>query len=643
VLHRDDGVQAPSRHLGLVPAEERADAAASLRRLADRVAAHVDLAAVVRIASAAQDLDAAPWDPAAALGDAARPVTDASPLVAVAGGRAFTFRYAETEELLRAAGCRTVRFDPTRDERLPEGTRGLYLGGGFPEAHATELGANRPMRAALHAAVTAGVPTVAECAGLLYLCRSVDGAPMVGALDAAAAMTPGLTLGYRSPVADADTLLTSAGERATGHEFHRTRVAPEHADRPAWLVGGAPTGFSLDPAGQGRPTVHASYVHLHWAGHPAMAARFAAAVHQAPVAEPTPVAERSAVVELVETTPSAEPDLQHHGDREVGDGLLDFAVNVHRGPRPAWLDAALRGSLDELHRYPDPAAATAAIAARHHRDPAEVLPTAGGAEAFTLIARLRRWRRPVVVHPQFTEPEAALRAAGHAVTRVLLRADDGFAFDPALVPEDADLVMVGNPCNPTGVLTRAGLLEGLCRPGRTVVVDEAFMDAVPGEPESLAGTAAPGLAVVRSLTKTWSLPGVRAGYLLADPETIGALSAQQPPWSVGTTAAAAMVACSGPDAVAEADRRATQIAEHRKHLVDGLAALGLQPVGEPAGPFVLVRGPAQLHGTLREHGIAVRRGDTFPGLGPGWVRIAVRDPAATDALLAAADATHVRS
>jgi cobyrinic acid a,c-diamide synthase len=331
--------------------------------------------------------------------------------------------------------------------------------------------------------------------------------------------------------------------------------------------------------------------------------------------------------------PAETSDLHHHGDREVGDGLVDFAVNVHRGPRPTWLDAALHGSLEDLHRYPDPTAATAAIAARHHRDAAEVLPTAGGAEAFTLLARLRRWRRPVVVHPQFTEPEAALRAAGHAVTRVLLRAADGFALDPALVPDDSDLVVVGNPCNPTGALTRADLLAGLCRPGRTVVVDEAFMDAVPGEPESLAGSAHPGLVVVRSLTKTWSLPGVRAGYLLADPDTAGALAAQQPPWSVGATAAAAMVACSGPDAAAEADRRAAQVARHRRHLVDGLAALGLEPAGDPVTPFVLVCGPAHLHGTLRDHGIAVRRGDTFPGLGPGWVRIAVRDPATTDLLL----------
>jgi cobyrinic acid a,c-diamide synthase len=164
---------------------------------------------------------------------------------------------------------------------------------------------------------------------------------------------------------------------------------------------------------------------------------------------------------------------------------------------------------------------------------------------------------------------------------------------------------------------------------------------VPSEPNSLAGSTHPGLVVVRSLTKTWSLPGVRAGYLLADPETVAALAAQQPPWSVGATAIAAMVACSGPDAVAEAERRAAQVTRHRKHLVDGLAALGLEPVGDPATPFVLVHGPAHLHGTLRDQGIAVRRGDTFPGLGPDWVRIAVRDPATADLLLDAVAGARV--
>ena len=267
-LPRDDAISAPSRHLGLVPAAERDEAAHTLDRLADSIAEHVDLAAVLDVARSAPDLAAAPWDPA-------REVTMSSavrPVVAMAGGRAFTFRYAETEELLRAAGCEVVTFDPLTDPGLPDGTAGIYLGGGFPEIHAADLTANEPLRRALGAAVADGTPTVAECAGLLYLCASLDDAPMVGALPAAAAMTERLTLRYPAAEAVSDSLLTRLGERVTGHEFHRTQVTPGAGATPAWSVDGTAIGFAS-------ASLHASYLHTHWAGHPQLAQRFADAVH----------------------------------------------------------------------------------------------------------------------------------------------------------------------------------------------------------------------------------------------------------------------------------------------------------------------------------------------------------------------------
>ena len=311
-------------------------------------------------------------------------------------------------------------------------------------------------------------------------------------------------------------------------------------------------------------------------------------------------------------------DLHHHGDREVAAGLVDLAVNVFPEPRPQWLEDAIRSSYDDLTAYPDATRARLAIAARHQRPEAEVLPTSGGAEAFTLIARARPWRKPVVVHPQFTEPEAALVAAGHQVTRVLL--------SPNLVPDDADLVVVGNPTNPTGTLHPAATVRSLLEPGRVVVVDEAFMDAVHLEEDSLASVRHDGLVVIRSLTKTWSIPGVRAGYVVGDAEIVTDLARQQPPWSVSTSAIAAMVACSSGRAVDTATQRATLMDEWRSVLVDALAEVGLPAVGDPATPFVLVHGPKGLHNALRSEGFAVRRGDTFPGLGPEWIRIAVRDP-----------------
>ncbi len=620
VLQRDHGVSAPSRHLGLVPAEERDEAAGSLDRLAAQVAEHVDLDAVLEIAHGAPALDEPAWDPA----DHVRPSGSGSPVVAVAAGRAFTFRYAETTELLEAAGCTVVPFDPARDARLPDGTQGVYLGGGFPEVHAAALSANASLRADLREAVLDGVPTVAECAGLLYLCRTVDGHPMIGALDADAVMTPRLTLSYRRPRLTADQLLGGGGTEATAHEFHRTTVTPVHGDDPAWTLDGGTVGFA-------GPTLSASYLHLHWAGHPHLAQAFADAVHGSSVSTravaPAPVA----VVARPEPDVLDDP-LRHHGDAETGEGLLDLAVNVSRLPRPEWLEQALRDGVAASTSYPDATAAHAAVARRHGRDASEVLVTAGAAEAFFLVARARAWRRPVVVHPQFTEPDVALRAAGHKVTHVLCRAEDDFALDPSLVPDDADLVVVGNPTNPTGRLHPAATLRALCRPGRVVVVDEAFMDFVPGEPQTLAAHRLPGLLVLRSLTKMWSMPGVRAGYVVGDAAEVADLRAQQPPWSVSTPALHAVVATAGPQAVAEADHRARLAVTQRTVLVDGLAELGVE-VAASSAPFVLARLGRGTHGRLRAAGVAVRRADTFPGLDDSWARIAVREPAATRHLL----------
>lgn len=339
-------------------------------------------------------------------------------------------------------------------------------------------------------------------------------------------------------------------------------------------------------------------------------------------------------------------DLRHHGDAEVrddGSALTDLAVNVRADTPPAWLREQIAASLDGLAAYPDGRAARAAVAARHGVPLERVLLTAGAAEAFVLLARALKVRQPVVIHPQFTEPEAALRDAGHTVDRVLLRESDGFRLDPAAVPEDADLVVIGNPTNPTSVLHPAGAIAALARPGRTLVVDEAFMDAVPGEREALAGrTDVPGLVVLRSLTKTWGLAGLRIGYVLAAPDTIHELSRAQPLWPVSTPALAAAEACVSPRALAEAAHAARRVASDRAHLVAGLREFepdGLRVVEPADGPFVLVRLPraAVVRRQLRGLGFAVRRGDTFPGLGDDWLRLAVRDRATVNGFLQALD------
>jgi histidinol-phosphate aminotransferase len=235
------------------------------------------------------------------------------------------------------------------------------------------------------------------------------------------------------------------------------------------------------------------------------------------------------------SAPDDPVDLTYHGDQDATGGLLDLAVNVRTEPPPAWLTEAIITACGNLARYPDSREATAAIAAYHGRPAEEVLLTAGAAEAFGLLAAGLPARTAAVVHPQFTEPERALRLAGHRVVRHQLRADEDFVLEPSRVPEAADLVVIGNPTNPTGVLHPPEAVMALARPGRTLVVDEAFLDAVPGEPGSLAGRSdPPGLVVVRSLTKTWGLAGLRIGYLLGPPPLIRTVRDRQPPWAVST-------------------------------------------------------------------------------------------------------------
>ncbi|MET8410473.1 cobyrinate a,c-diamide synthase [Streptomyces sp. NPDC005195] len=297
-LRRAPRVDTPSRHLGLVPvAERRADAVDAVRAMAEQVRHGCDLDALFALARGAGELTGAAWDaaeavvpppalPSPALGAAppdprsrsARPrphtpdgLGPGGPkTVALAGGPAFTFSYAEHAELLTAAGADVVTFDPLRDEQLPEGTRGLVIGGGFPEVYAPELSANEPLRKAVAELAFGGAPVAAECAGLLYLSRELDGQPMCGVLDVTARMDERLTLGYRDAVAVSDSVLAAAGTRMRGHEFHRTVVEPGAGAAPAWGVR-APRPRVEGFVQQG---VHASYLHTHWASVPGVARRF---------------------------------------------------------------------------------------------------------------------------------------------------------------------------------------------------------------------------------------------------------------------------------------------------------------------------------------------------------------------------------
>ncbi|WP_367135816.1 MULTISPECIES: cobyrinate a,c-diamide synthase [Streptomyces] len=276
-VRRVPQVDTPSRHLGLIPvAERRAEAVEAVAAQAAQVREGCDLEALLALAHSAPPLPDAAWEPGSWAGVPASgptgPRPESKPVIAVAGGPAFTFSYAEHTELLKAAGAEVVPFDPLRDESLPDHTAALVIGGGFPEVYAPELSANEPLRKAVAALAATGAPVVAECAGLLYLSRALDGKPMCGVLPAEARMSGRLTLGYREAVAIADNPLAQAGTRVRGHEFHRTVTEPGAGGTPAW-------GFTHPERrteGFVLGGVHASYLHVHWAGAPGVAARLVA-------------------------------------------------------------------------------------------------------------------------------------------------------------------------------------------------------------------------------------------------------------------------------------------------------------------------------------------------------------------------------
>ena len=339
----------------------------------------------------------------------------------------------------------------------------------------------------------------------------------------------------------------------------------------------------------------------------------------------------------LQAQPPADPDdgLRSHGDTLVRPGDSDHAVNVLAGGPPPWLREALAQALDGVDAYPREDDAVAALAALHGRAPEEIVPVNGAAQGLWLLPAALRPRLAACVHPGFTETEAALRAHGVPVARVLRDPAGGFALDPAAVPEAADLVVVGNPASPSGTLDPAAALLALRRPGRTLVVDEAFMDLVPGETASLVREPLPDVIVVRSMTKSLAVPGLRAGYAVAPKALADRLRAVRPPWSCNVSALAALRAMAQrPAALAAA---AVSAQRERSDLERRLAAVPNVQTWPAAANYVLVRVPdgAAVAARLRDAGIAVRPAGTFPGLTADDLRITARAPGDNERLAGA--------
>ena len=262
VLRRDDRFTWRDRHLGLVPvAERRPEVAQALDTLAAAVAESVDLDAVVRLAASA---------PARATAPVALPPPGPPVRIAVAAGHAFTFTYTDTLDALAAGGAEIVPFDPCTAAALPPDLDGLLAGGGFPEVYAAELAANRPLLDDVAAAMGRGLPTWAECGGLLWLAGSLDGHRMAGVVPGTAVLTDRLTLGYRTATANRDTPVGPTGTTLRGHEFHYSRIDPPG---DALTLSGR-WGNHAD--GTATPTLLATYLHHHPGGDPTAVANFLA-------------------------------------------------------------------------------------------------------------------------------------------------------------------------------------------------------------------------------------------------------------------------------------------------------------------------------------------------------------------------------
>jgi cobyrinic acid a,c-diamide synthase len=282
-LGRDDILHLPERHLGLVPTAEPGRWQAWLEQARTLVTEQIDLERLLELARTAPPISA---DPSPLAADPSPLDAEPLPVIAVAQDAAFSFLYEDNLDLLREAGAELVPFSPLADTALPPGTQALFLCGGFPELYAAELAGNAAIREQIRQAAAAGMPIYAECGGLMYLTETLlDGEgrsyPMVGVLPGRSRMTPRLTLGYRSIQAHSENWLLQPGETLRGHEFHYSTWEREESDiPPAYTILPDQWRSESRPDGALLGNVLASYVHLHFLAHPALAARFVAAARQ---------------------------------------------------------------------------------------------------------------------------------------------------------------------------------------------------------------------------------------------------------------------------------------------------------------------------------------------------------------------------
>jgi threonine-phosphate decarboxylase len=346
-----------------------------------------------------------------------------------------------------------------------------------------------------------------------------------------------------------------------------------------------------------------------------------------------------------------EPSLAEHGG-DLGaiahrygvarSELIDFSANINPlGPPRVLLRALARAARDPeaLGRYPDAehCGLRAALARRLAVSPEAIAIGNGGAALLDVAVRVRGIHRCLVPQPSFSENRRALEAAGADIVPFVLDAGRGFALDAgvaieALDRDACDAIIVTNPHNPSGaVVARCDMLalvHAASARGALAIVDEAFVDYAPEV--STAGVAArePNTIVLRSLTKFFAVPGLRAGYAICEPALARRMETMLPSWPVTALAAIALTAALGD--TRHARRALAQNARERDRLSAALMKLGLRVYPSGAN-FLLVELPPQspsapeLVSSLILHDrIVLRDCSSYESLGTRFVRAAVR-------------------
>jgi cobyrinic acid a,c-diamide synthase len=268
VLRRQDNITIPDRHLGLVPTAELPELNAVIDRLADLGDSCFDWQRLLPLLKS-EVTSTPPLCPSTPRSLSLSKCCPSTLRIAVARDRAFNFYYQDNLDLLQQLGAELVFWSPLTDARLPQDVQGMYFGGGFPEVFAQQLAANISAREAVKTAILGGMPAIAECGGLMYLCEQIidfeeQSWPMVGVLPTSAVMGGRLTLGYRRAVALQSSLLVNPGTTVYGHEFHRSHLTLT-PNQPLFETYRYDCEENMGSEGWGwLANVHASYVHLHW-------------------------------------------------------------------------------------------------------------------------------------------------------------------------------------------------------------------------------------------------------------------------------------------------------------------------------------------------------------------------------------------